>query len=372
MLASKTFAYDGLAIRVSCSDPSDLQWLEEFLLPSFSLADDGAEDCSVTLEIDDQRHRNLTSSGAQADGGRVRAFVLDRGPVAMDLWPSSGSERVFFDAEVLVFYFVDQEAARVRILATSRYRSRRVALMRVVRELVMSAAWTPTRVVLHAAACASGETGIIIAGPKGAGKTTLLMYALGVKDTRFIANDRVVVDLGLEQATAHGMPTVVSVRAQTFSCLPAFAERWAATGYDVRAALDETAERPSRTRTDVTNLTPAQFCDLLDVSACAAAPVHFVLFPRLAGDIEGLRVQELSPAAAAERLAASIFAATSLQISQAFALPGRSSPPDPATVHALSRTLISRVRSFDCALGSPAAGIADEVGDFLDTLKRAS
>src|SRR6185503_744840 len=156
------------------------------------------------------------------------------------------------------------------------------------------------------------------------------------------------------------MPTVISVREQTFSCLPAFAERWASTGYDARAALEERAERPSTTRTDATNLTPAQFCDLLDVSACASAPVRFILFPRLAGDIEGMRVQELSPAAAGERLAASIFAATTLQISQAFALPGRAFAPESATIRTLSHTLISRVRSFDCAIGPPAARIADE------------
>ncbi len=369
MQFSKSFAYNGLTVRVECTDQAQLTWVEEFLSPAFNPVADGAADCTVTLEVDERRYATVLRWGAHPDGRRVAGFAFDSGPVELALWASPQQDRVLFDADSEVFYFVNQDNAQTRILSASHHPSRRIALMRVVREFAMSASWSRTRFVLHASACELANAGIIIAGPKGAGKTTLLMHALGCAGARFIANDRVVVDVDASPAVVRGMPTVVSVRAHTLHCFPAFEQQWSASHYNERLALQEAQLHGTRPmRADPINLTPAQFCVLLGVPLCGAGGARILLFPRLTDDIEGLHVQELSHEAASQRMAASIFAASSgPQISQVFALPAHSSPPDAALVQELSRVLVRQVRSFDCQLGRPAR-TAEAVQDFLRRL----
>ena len=373
MQLSKSFAYNGLTVRVECADQAPLTWVEEFLSPAFTPVEDGTADCTVTLEIDERRYATVRRWGAHPDGRRVAGFAFDSGPVELALWASAQQDRVLFDVDSEVFYFVNQDGSHIRVLSASHHPSRRIALMRVVREFVMSDSWTRTRFVLHAGACELANAGIIIAGPKGAGKTTLLMYALGCAGARFIANDRVVVSVDGPQAMVRGMPTVVSVRAHTLRCFPAFERQWAASHYNERWSLQEAQQHGAPpVRADPINLTPAQFCMLLGVPLCASGRARILLFPRLTDDIEGLRVQELPHDVAIERLAASIFAASSApQISQVFALPTHASPPDTALVRELSRVLIRRVRSFDCRLGQPGAYTAVALQDFLRPLLAA-
>ncbi len=370
MPLSKSLAYNGLTVRVECTDQAQLTWVEEFLSPAFNPGADGAADCTVTLEVDARRYATVLRWGAHRDGRRVTGFAFDSGPVELALWASPHDDRVLFDADSEVFYFVNQDGSQTRVLSASHHPSRRIALMRVVREFAMSDSWTRTRFVLHAGACELANAGIIIAGPKGAGKTTLLMYALRCAGARFIANDRVVVDVDGSQAVARGMPTIVSVRAQTLRCFPAFEQQWSASHYNERLALQEAQQHDTPpVWADPINLTPAQFCMLLGVPLCESGRARILLFPRLTDDIDGLGVRELSHDASSQRLAASIFAASSgPQISQVFALPTHSAPPDAALVQELSRALIRQVRSFDCQLGRPVAHTAEALQDFLRKL----
>ena len=368
---SKVFAYNGLAVRVRCVDPAQLAWIEEFLVPAFSCVEAVAVDCTVTFEIDARRYASVLRCGPHPEGLRVAGFAFDGGPVHMPVWDSRDEDRVIFDADSEVFYYVSQDGAHVRILSASPHPSRRISLMRVVREFAMSDSWTSRRFVLHAGACALADSGIVIAGPKGAGKTTLLMYILGCPGARFIANDRVVVNWDApEPVVVRGMPTVVSIREQTLRRFAAFEQRWSRSRYRERLALQEAdTEGVARRRTDPITLTPAQFCALLGVPLGGQAPARLLLFPRLTDDIDGLRVEELSPESAHQRLVASVFAAGSpRKTSQVLAVAGHCSPPDPAIVDGLSRVLVGQVRSFDCQLGRPAAQTMDAVTDLLSLL----
>jgi hypothetical protein len=369
--ASKTFLYDRLRIAAECPDRPHLAWLEEFLLPGFSALESEAGTCVVTLDIDDRRHAELQHAGA-LPGPAARAFVFDRIAVDLPRWASRGSTTVLFDADAEVFYCIDESARHVRIVSASRYLSRRLALMRVVREFAMSSSWTSTRFTLHAGAFElRPETGVIVAGPKGAGKTTLLMYALGADGARFISNDRVVVDFGGPRAEARAMPTVVTVGEQTCRRFPEFSERRQSSGYNERLTIHEAGEHPARSQAkSASNLTPAQFSNLLGVTACASAPAHAILFPRLNDEIDGLCAREISPDAARERISAAIFAGSRPQISEVFALPGSSLPPDPGRVRELSGALVSQVRSFDCVLGRSSPRTTEAVLEFLSTLSR--
>lgn len=369
MRTAKTFSYNGLKVRVGCVDQMQLAWIEEFLSPAFAPAEDGTADCTVTLEIDDRRYASVLGWGARPDGLRLACCAFDSGLVHMPLWGPPDQSRVIFDEDSQVFYFVNEDATQVRLLSASGHASRRIALMRVVREFAMSSSWTGRRFVLHAGACELAGSGIIIAGPKGAGKTTLLMYALGCRDARFVANDRVVVDVDGSQPVVRGMPTVVSIRYQTLRRFPEFERRWLRHRYNERMALHEAPGEGIPRRAEPLNLTPAQFSVLLGVPMRDAAPARAVLFPRLNEAIEGVRVQEISAEAGSRRLAESIFAANSpRKISEVFALSSHGSQASPAIVDELSRVLTRAVRCFDCQLGRPVPHTLDDIENCLAQL----
>jgi len=372
MSTSKLFAYNGLVIRVCCVDRLQLAWLEEFLVPAFSPVEAVTADCTVTFEVDGPRCASLGGRGPHPDGLRVAGFAFDGGPVDMPVWESRNADRVIFDADSRVFYCLSQGGAHVRILAPAALPSRRISLMRVVREFAMSDSWASRRFVLHAGACALADSGIVIAGPKGAGKTTLLMYVLGCPGARFIANDRVVVNCDApEPVVVRGMPTVVSIREQTVRRFAAFEHRWSQSHYDERVTLQEAdTDGAAQRQTDPITLTPAQFCALLGAPLGGSAPARLLLFPRLTDDIDGLCFAELSPESAHQRLVASVFAAGApRQTSQVFTVAGHCSPPDPAMVSEQCRALVGQVRSFDCQLGRPAAQIMHAVSDLLEPLR---
>src|SRR5437667_12268460 len=99
MQLSKSFAYNGLTVRVECIDQAPLTWIEEFLSPSFAAVEDAAADCTVTLEIDARRYETVQRWGAHPDGRQVAGFAFDSGPVLLALWASPHHDRVVFDAD---------------------------------------------------------------------------------------------------------------------------------------------------------------------------------------------------------------------------------------------------------------------------------
>src|SRR5262249_16573245 len=319
-------------------------------------------------------HQSLLGSGAYAEGRRVAGFAFDSGPVHLPVWESRDHEQVIFDPFSEVFYCTSPDRRHTRVLSAAHHPSRRIVLMRVVREFVMSDSWTNRRFVLHAGACELANSAVIIAGPQGAGKTTLLMYALGCAGARFIANDRVVVSFDGPEPIVRAMPTVVSIRSDTLDRFPAFEQRWSSSQYNERMALGEApVDGALAARTDPINLTPAQFSALLRVPVRSHGVARVLLFPRLTNEEKGMQVQPLSPDAAAQRLAASIFAAGSpCKISQVFALPGHSATPDPGVVEELSRLLVGRLNCFECQLGRTTPHTAEAIADALSALLPAA
>lgn len=372
--SSKGFAYDGLTIGVHSHDSADLFWLEEFLAPSFTPREGVMADCTVALAVDDHAYNETLRWGPDADNRQVGCFALDGGLVSLPLWASAGEERVIFDKGCKVFYFANRDSSRICVLTAPRNLNARFALMRVVREFAMMHSWARGSLVIHGAALAVGDSGIIIAGPKGAGKTSLLVYCLQAADARFVSNDRVVVDLAQSEPVARGMPTLVTIRDQTLDLFPELERRLSRTRYDHRLALTEVNQEGGRAvplqRGCPVDLTPAQLCRLLDVRMQDHGPVRALLFPRVTEGSNGIQIRELSARAAAERLAAALFAVGSSQrISEVFVLASRRPRIDRATLEGLCAVLSAQARCFDCRLGQQAfqeeTAVADFVGQVL-------
>jgi len=355
----RNFSYNGLTVRVSSTDSSHLTWLEEFLSPHFEVRDGSVFDCRVVLTADTQRYENIRGRGTQPDGIQIDCFALDSSVVRLPLWMSSSDEQIIFDEKFRVFYVISGNRPDFSILTHDNNMRARTPLMRVVREFAMNHAHRSGCLVIHGSAFVVGGRGVVIAGPKRAGKTTLLIHVLRQAGAQYLSNDRVVVSCEETGPTMRGMPTIVTVRQQTLEMFPLLYRRLLATSYHSRLTLSETTQRTlqsARPGDDGRfNLSPAQFCHLLQTSLVAQGQVQALVFPGVTGKSGSIELEQLPAKAAAARLADSLFGGPSGRItSDVFTLYGSGSCPDQATLESLCRRVTSRVRCFECRLGEEA------------------
>jgi len=355
----RNFSYNGLTVRVSSTDSSHLTWLEEFLSPHFEVGDDFAYDCKVALTADSHRYKDVLGKGPQPDGAQIDCFALDSSVVRLPLWMSSSDEQIIFDEKCGVFYVISGNRPDFSILTHDNNMRARTPLMRVVREFAMNHSHRSGCLVIHGSAFVVGGRGVVIAGPKRAGKTTLLIHVLRQAGAQYLSNDRVVVSFEETGPTMRGMPTIVTVRQRTLEMFPPLYRRLLVSSYHSRLTLSETTQRPlqsARPGEDGRfNLSPVQFCQLLQASPIAQGRVQALVFPRVTGGSGAIELEQLSAEAAAARLAESLFGGPSGRItSDVFTLSGSGSCPDQATLESLCRRVTSRVRCFECRLGEEA------------------
>ena len=355
----RDFSYNGLIVRVSSADPSQLRWLEEFLSPQFEVGQGSSYDCKLTLIGNTELYEEILDMGAHPEGGLLDCFALDSGLVRLPLWSAANEDQIIFDEQFGVFYVVSQDNGEIGLLTRANTMDARVPLMRAVREFAMNHAHRTGRLVIHGSAFVVAGRGAIIAGPKGAGKTTLLIHVLRQGAADYLSNDRVVVTFDEAGPTQRGMPTIVTVRQQTLEVFPRLKHRLLTSSYHSRLTLSEATQVPPRPVRPGANgkfsLSPAQFCDLLQAWPTAQAQVRGLVFPRVTGRSGTIDLEQLSAEAASDRLIESLFCARSSQkVTEVFTLSGYGSPPDQATLERLCLRLTSQVRCFECRLGEEA------------------
>jgi len=369
---STTVAYQGLVIAVEASDSGALDWLEEFLAPAFARSDARSARYRVVLVDDAEAYANLVERTAGLASTPTRCFALDRGFATFPSWTLPGGERVVLDGDSRVLYLVDPDGVRIRIVADRPLSPRRISLMRVVRELVMGQAWATSGLVVHGAALALGETGVMIAGPKGAGKTSLLLHLLfHAPGACFVSNDRVVVEFDATPRL-RGLPTVVTVRTHTLSLYPELEPRLARRQYDVRLLSGETSDAPIVTRANSDArliVAPAQLCEILGVAMRGSVTAGVLLLPQLAPDDDGARLTPVSSRVAADALKACVIGGEPAPAtSDVFGASSRGHQP--VDREELDRRLLAfteGVRCFECRLGRHAYG-REAAGGLLELL----
>jgi hypothetical protein len=361
--AAIALRYLGLTVRVESTAPQDLAWLEEFLVPPFELVDGTTGDCAVSCEVDAERHAALLSADVKSDGATLACFALEQRPLQLPVWTSLVEERRVYDAELNVFYSRPAGAPRVQLLTPPGNPAARIALMRAVREFAINHAWRSAGLVVHAAAFAMGDDGFLLAGPKGAGKTSLLTHLLRHPDARFLAGDRVHLALGDDSPVIRGLPTLVSVRAETLAMFPELRDRLAARAYQHELKLGEAPGIPvasGRWAGRGRSLSPAQFCDLLGVTRAAEARLGAVLFPRVTRARGPIELEPLSAEQGAARLVHTLFPRRlSGQAPGLFDL-DVDPPASEASLGQQCRAVASQVPCFECRLGLDA--YADPAG----------
>lgn len=356
-------AYRGLRIRVDSPEPSLLAWLAEFLTPAFAPGNAEPVDCRVSVVADAERLA-AARAAVPADAAPVTCLVQDRELIRLPARRVGGALTVRDDAAG-VAYLVSPDRRHVTLLTAAGNTAGRTALMKVVREVAMSAAWRPPGLVLHAAAFALDGHAALLAGPKRAGKTSLLLHALRIPGARLLSNDRVVLAADGGRLVAHGLPTIVTLRPDTVARL--FAEetaRRSALRYHFGLTVAEAEARPPAADPSPRALgcSPAQLARLLGVERVGERTAVALLLPRVDPDARGIALRRLDTEEAARRLPDVLFAAhRAPQVSDAFALPERSAMPTAADLAARWRAGVERLRVFDCRLGPDAyAGDAAE------------
>lgn len=368
--APRAFRYLRRTTLVSTEADAHLQWLCDCLEPHFRSSAPDHGDWRVASSVDPDRFRELMERGAHAGRETVPFFALDSRIVALPRWNADDpQETLAFDEEFDVLFTVRRGLREVDVLAREPRPWRRVALLRVVRELAMEDATHANGVLLHAAAFERDGVTYVIAGPKNAGKTTLLIHALTSAPSRFIANDRALLIRSTEGYAVRGMPTLVNVRARTRRF---FAGLFDAQGFGPDSACLTREERQFESRSvvdgsgEALTLNPRQFVDALQTTSSIGSRLGAILFPVVSATAEGVKVDELPPSAAREALVSALLP-TLARCGRPTVFGG--APADASTERTfLSDVAAQRIPLLRCALG-PKAYDRDATA-WLDEIER--
>lgn len=369
--------YARFTTRVESDDASHLDWLREFLTPSFEAVETPRPARTVRLRVDPERYADAARRGPRSGDEAVPWFWLDTGVLRLPLWTAPWEGRVVFDRDRAAFFTLDPPTA-VEILTSGDGLAVRDALMRVVRELAMSEAWRQGALVLHAAAAIVDDRVILIAGPKGAGKTTLLVHLLRGSRARFVSNDRVVIPADGPAPAVRGLPTIVKLLRESAQWFPDLYGRLLTSPFHHRLTLAEArhgqphaATTPPRSHW---TLTPAQLCSLVGATPVPGGRLEAIVFPRVTGDPGTVALRRLPLAEAAAAITATQLGALRAEPPEegAPAWPWESGGPNapvPVRARALAearcRELATRVPAFECRLGPDAYGDASSAARLL-------
>ena len=350
-LTERPYDWPKMRIVAESPDRTHLDWLDEFLKPSFGAESGKSSDYTVRLVQDSERYREASESFL-ADGD-VDVFVQDTSVVRLPSVRLQG-RRAVLDENYRAVYSVAELDSPVEIIHPDTGVAVRGGLMRVVRELAMNHATEDGDFILHAACVSLNQRGVIIAGPKGAGKTTLLVHLLGVEGAQYVANDRLLVYTANGSARVRGVPTIVCLREELFRFFPGLHERIMDGWYRWLLTLKECSAKPPPPprpwRDGRIGISPAQLCALLSQPAVEAANPQAVVFPEITRRAGSVKVTRLSTEETAFRLYSSRFAVGHPTArSQLF---GNRNPPERRRDLREACTRLARsLRGYRCELG---------------------
>ena len=346
------------------ANPALLDWLEEFSAPWLSASrPDSHSDCDVVeLDVHAPGFRDFVAK-TEPTGARAACFTLD----------DPGADLALVRAADGVEYALDEAfgtavGARpsgggrrhVRVLAEYERPAARLVAMRVLRELASAHALAAGGVLLHASAVEGAGGVTIFAGARLAGKSTLLLSALAGGETRFVANDRVFLEIGAGRPAARGVPTIVSLREGSLSCMRALdvlgrellsgAWHYASSVAEARRnrALGRPAAGSGHRRPP--GISPAQLCTLLAAEPSCGGGIARVVLPEVRSAGQRFALHRLSPEEAASRLLRTGLVADGRP---ATFVSGIAPPARDASIAGVE-ALVKRVPCFACALGPGA------------------
>ena len=310
-------------IEVFSEDKSLLRWLEEFLSPHFAVGFDlheNREAWSVEMRASEGDYREVEATCTQREHASVAVFLRDEDWEYARDCGQRGDERLFFCDTQEIVYGVGAGIERIQVYSRKANPTSRLAVMKVVRELAMRELWHRGKLMLHAAAFASGSSGCAIVGPKGAGKTTLLTYLLQAKGVSYVTNDRAALVETDNGFFIRGIPTIVSMRSSTTSLFPILRDGQKRRRYRHQQTREEawggdlSGPVPQK-MLEEPDLSPAQYTAHLQCATTTEARLTAVIVPKLQTRCDGLeplgfRITSLDPRSARAEIEGALFGVT--------------------------------------------------------------
>lgn len=298
-------------VGVEGSDDALASWLTEVLQPGVAAVSPGGSDASVTV-------RSVAGGAPRFVGSRlVPCFALDRGLRWLPGAVVDGCLEVHDDAYGARFRVRERV---VEVDVTGEDLAPRIAIFRVVRELLLAGALSRQRAVqLHASGVVLDGEAVLFVGPKRSGKTTLAAHLAIATGASLMANDRVAVRRGDRgRLWAVGLPSIVSVRSGTRELLPRLAARLPVAAHAARRSLAELPGAPPAPGGNERRFTLLQVARAAGVALASAAPLKAIAVVSVDDGVDVADVRAVHPASALTRLAAVRF--------------GAATEPRPATV----------------------------------------
>ncbi len=353
--------YAGCQIDIHSPDATSIQWLQEFMCPSFQMqAAASKRGCDWTVTL---RHtsspvgeRPMATPG---DAETLECYTLDGSFQSCQVLEQDGPRRVLWDAGRQVMLEIDSSAKKANVVCESTSRQARHVLMRVVRELATAHALRSGMLHVHGAAVTLQGQTIMLTGPKRAGKTSSLLHALHQAGASLIGNDRLFMHFEQGVAVVRGMPTIIKIRSDALEHFPRLAQRYRIRSYYHHETVEESLRRirwanhQHPAPGDTPRFSTAQLCDLFGITATCQMPVSAIVFPRVDESLRGFSVRPVSVNAAAERLERECMLRPGgrQQISPAVCEQDESGLLDPQHEPQFCRRLAQAVPSFELQLG---------------------
>ena len=348
----RQFDYENLGISVEVEEPSDLVWLTENLSPAFEVNSAAATffsiQCRCNRQLFDSLHRQSQRQKLRA----INLFSMDGQAASYPAWEAVDGSLRLLDSELACIYIIDLTSRSILISVSEPRHSVRIAMLRLIREIASQKVLENDALHQHAAAASVEGAGILVCGPRRAGKTTLLSHLLE-RGANYIANDRSVISQRARQGPIlSGMPTIVSVRANTITLIDGLGCA-RQQGWLARETVEETvADRVTTyAQPDDANLSlsPAQYCRLMERPQIKSAPLKYLLFPKVDTTTSGILVSKLNTEEVMERVTAN-----HLDLSRTvFSAPGRAHRCS-ALADELRARLAPRCQAYSVVLGTNA------------------
>lgn len=355
-----TLGFRGLQVQVHSNVSAPLTWLNEFMLPALRAQEPVLARREIRLIIDGQRFASMLSVVRAEHQNWVDCFTKDGGFEQLSAWRDQSGREILYSELGHCFLVPKADGGAIELVAAADHGMMRRCLMRLVRELAMMQALYRGDLFVHGAAVVCRDEAIVVTGARRAGKTSMLLNALRQGGVWYLSNDRVFIEAGMDRPTVHGMPTIITVRAECFAHLPGLTvPTW---GYpyrhyltmrecEARSPLVEAAFQ------DPPAMNPPQFCRWMGVEMATHGPLRAVVLPRVDTTVTGYKLDRLSLADAEVQLCANLFSAGPTgPVPAALVQDGQAAMPIMEGMRRGCRDVSRKCSVFTCRIGPAAFG----------------
>lgn len=207
------YKYGRTSLTLKCPDKETASWVQEFITPSFKQIEEKKTNWLISYKANKNtwlKYKNLQQETKTLE---LDIFSLHRSFFKLPAIIIQNNQTLFFNSDGETFIKINKKQKDVKITAKEYNNRARASIIRILREVIQNECLNLNQIPLHASAfCNNKNEGIVIFGEKNSGKTTLLTECLRDKNFKYLANDRIMLNLQGDKIIARGIPTFVGIK----------------------------------------------------------------------------------------------------------------------------------------------------------------